>query len=119
MDVNNPVIQLCLAGCQAEFQRQPERAAEFYRQAWEAASDDYEACIAAHYRARFQPPQAAVDWNLEALRRAQTVEPARVEVFMPSLYLSLGQAYEQCGETEQAQRYYALAAGLGVSHQAW
>ena len=54
MDLDNPVIQLCTAGTQAEFKGQMEEARTYYQQAWQAAQDDYEACIAAHYLARFQ-----------------------------------------------------------------
>jgi hypothetical protein len=49
MDLDNPVIQLCVAGTQAEFRGEIEEARAFYQQAWEAAQDDFEACIAAHY----------------------------------------------------------------------
>lgn len=54
MDLDNPVIQLCMKGTQAEFEGQPENAHAFYLEAWELARDDYEACIAAHYVARHQ-----------------------------------------------------------------
>ncbi len=60
-------------------------------QAWEAPTDDYEACVAAHYEARHQEgPQDALHWNQEALARAEVVGDDRVRSFYPSLYLNMG-----------------------------
>jgi tetratricopeptide (TPR) repeat protein len=118
VDLNNPVVQLCIAGTQAEFAGRREDAVKLYGQAWEAAQDDYEACIAAHYVARFQDsPQETLRWNREALNRAEAVEFERVKDFYPSLYLNLGQSYELLGDPTEAKRYYDLAAGLGFAHQ--
>ena len=117
MDLNNPVIKLCIAGSQAEFAGQPERASELYQQAWQSASDDYEACIAAHYLARFQPsPADSLRWNQEALRRAEALKDGRAKDFYPSLYLNLGRSYELLGDPIEARRYYDLAANLGFHH---
>ena len=72
-----------------------ERAEKLYRQAWEIAKDDYDACIAAHYVARFQKdPQDVFYWNQEALKRANSVEYERVKDFFPSLYLNMGHSFE-------------------------
>jgi tetratricopeptide (TPR) repeat protein len=118
MDLNNPVIRLCIAGTRAEFEGKKDKACELYRQAWKAATDDYEACIAAHYMARCQDsPEEILRWNQEALERANTVEDGRVKDFYPSLYLNLGRSYELMGDQGKAEKYYALAAGLGVPHQ--
>lgn len=118
MDTSNPVVQLCIQGCQAEFEHRPDAARRLYHQAWQAASDDYEACIAAHYVARFQDdPQACLHWNLIALQCAQAVDDARVHDFLASLYVNLGHAYEQVGMGQEAAQYYALAAQLGLVHQ--
>ena len=54
MDLTNPVIQLCIDGTRAEFEHRIEDARVLYQQAWEAHTGDYDACIAAHYVARFQ-----------------------------------------------------------------
>ena len=118
MDVNNPVIKLCLAGTQAEFAGRIAEAHSLYQQAWESAHDDYEACIAAHYVARHQPtPEAALYWNQIALDRANAVADERVQGFYGSLYLTLGYSYELVGDLAAAQHYYALAAALGFVHQ--
>ena len=35
MHTNNPVVQLCISGTQAEFQHKIEEAKAFYKQAWQ------------------------------------------------------------------------------------
>ena len=117
MDTNNPVIQLCMQGSQAEFEGRMEAAQCLYLHAWEISQNDYEACIAAHYLARFQTtPEKALRWNQEALERARRVNDESVEEFFPSLYLNLGRSHEMLGNQTEAQRYYDLAAQLGIVH---
>lgn len=111
MDPNNPVVQLCIAGMQAEAEDNHERARALFAQAWETASDDYEACVAAHHVARHQPdPAEMLRWNQESLRLAEAVGDDRVRDFFPSLLLNLGYSYEVLGNAEKARRYYDLAA---------
>ena len=99
MDINNPVIKLCIEGTQAEFEGRLESARDLYWQAWNAAKNDYDACIAAHYVARFQKtPEDIFRWNQEALNMCR--------------------AYEVLGKLTEATRFYDLAAGLGYVHQA-
>ncbi len=118
IDPDNPVVKLCLAGASAEFRGQSEEACRYYQQAWQAANDDYEACIAAHYLARCQPdPEQRLHWNRVALDKANAAADESVAEFYPSLYLNMGQSYDLLGKSEEAQRYYDLAAGLGVLHQ--
>jgi len=118
MDTTNPVIQLCIQGARAEFEHRVEDAHALYEQAWDTRTDDYEACIAAHYVARFQDsPEESLRWNQLALQHANSVNDERVEDFYPSLYLNLGRSYEVLGNQAEAQRYYRLAAELGVIHQ--
>ena len=117
MDLDNPVVQLCIQGTQAEYAGRPDDAFKLYLQAWETAKDDFEACIAAHYVARFQDtPEDRLRWNQEALKRAETVKDDRVKDFFPSLYVNMGQSYELMGNPVEARRYFDLAAGLGLNH---
>ena len=116
MDLDNSVVKLCVAGTQAEFTGKIDEAKALYRQAWDAATDDYEACIAAHYLARYQPPAEALRWNQIALERADKVPDARVQPFYGSLYVNMGHSYEQMGDQTAAEHYYALAATFGVVH---
>lgn len=118
MDTNNPVIQLCMQGTRAEFEHRLEDARKLYQQAWNLHTDDYEACIAAHYVARFQAtPEESLRWNQIALKHADMVSDDRAKEFYPSLYLNLGRSHEILGNHVEMQKYYDLAAQLGVTHQ--
>ncbi len=65
--------------------------------------NNYEACIAAHYVARFQDdPQDRFAWNKLALDKAQALGDARVQDFLPSLYLNMGKSYELIGNLAEA-----------------
>jgi hypothetical protein len=119
MDLKNPVIQLCMQGTRAEFEHRLEDARALYQEAWNIHTDDYEACIAAHYLARFQDtPEKTLQWDLIALQHANAIHDESVRGFLPSLYLSLGKSYETLGNIAEAHKYYQLAAELGVVHQA-
>lgn len=118
MDPDNPVVRLCSQGAQAEFQGRQSDARALYEQAWQAAGDDFEKCIAAHYVARFQDtPAQTLHWNSTALEHARAANQELVEPFYASLYLNMGSSYEALGDLAEAQRYYALAAGLGAAHR--
>jgi hypothetical protein len=118
MDISNRIIQLCIQGTRAEFEHRLDDARLLYQQAWEASTDDYEASIAAHYRARLQEnPEESLRWNQLALMRAQMADDERIKDFYPSLYLSLGRSHEILGNQREAQKYYCLAAEMGFPHQ--
>jgi tetratricopeptide (TPR) repeat protein len=118
MDLNNPVVKLCIEGTRAEFEGRIEDARTLFMQAWEASKDDFDVCVSAHYVARYQEnPEEILRWNQEALNRANAVKDSRVQDFYPSLYLNLGHSYEMLGNQAETQRYYNLAAELGVVHQ--
>ena len=118
LDTENPVVKMCIAGTQAEFQGQLESAAALYMQAWQLATDDYEACIAAHYVARSQNDLVeTLCWNQTALLHADAVENEKVKDFYPSIHLSMGRSHELLGNQPEAEKYYALAAALGITHQ--
>lgn len=111
MDTNNPVVKLCMEGMEAEARGRFEAARELFEHAWSACQDDYDACMAAHFLARHQDsPQAAFEWNQEALKRANAVGDDRVQSFYSSLYLNLGYSYETLGSLDEARRHYQMAA---------
>jgi tetratricopeptide (TPR) repeat protein len=108
---DNPIVELCLQGMQAEAQGRYADAQQLFARAWESSTDDFEACIAAHYLARQQEtPQEMLHWNQTALDCAAAVGDERVRGFYPSLYLNLGFSYETLGDREAARSYYRLAA---------
>ena len=113
MDFNTTILK----GIQAEYEGRLADAASCYHQAWAEAADHYEACIAAHYVARTQEsPNDIFHWNQEALILADKVHDERVSAFYPSLYVNLGRSYQLLGNQAEAERYYMLAAGLGLVH---
>jgi tetratricopeptide (TPR) repeat protein len=111
VDPNNPVVKLCIEGMQAAADGRDIDARRLFEQAWAARSDDYDACVAAHFLARQQETdEDALRWNQVALEHASAVADDRVESFYPSLYLNMGRSHEDLGEVEQARRYYEMAA---------
>ncbi|WP_329096889.1 hypothetical protein [Streptomyces sp. NBC_01439] len=124
-DPENIVVQLCVQGMQAEAEGRDVRARELFLQAWEAAEDDYDACIAAHYLARHQPtPQETLHWNQECLTRADKVGDDRVRGFYASLHGNMARAHRDLGQIEQAREHFEAAAKLiddvpAGPHQQW
>ena len=111
IDPNNPVVHLCAEGIQAEMAGRREDAAALYQRAWDSRTDEFEACIAAHYLARLQSdPANILHWNQLSLEHAGAVKDDRVAEFYPSLYLNLGKAHEDLGHRAEARRFYELAA---------
>jgi tetratricopeptide (TPR) repeat protein len=111
MDSNNPVVKLCVQGMEEESRGNDEKAAELFEKAWKQSTDDFDRCIAAHYVARHQSNDAlALQWNEEAMDRAQWVGDGRVTQFLPSLYLNLGKSHEDLGNLDEARRNYEYAA---------
>ncbi|MEV5705344.1 hypothetical protein [Actinoallomurus sp. NPDC052274] len=111
MDPANPVVRLCSEGMRAEAEGRPADARDLFQQAWGAATDDYEACVAAHYLARHQPtPEDTFHWNRECLTRADRVGDERVRGFYPSLHLNLATAYRDLDRLEEARAHFERAA---------
>jgi tetratricopeptide (TPR) repeat protein len=111
MDPNNPVVNLCAAGMIAEGEGLSADAKALFEQAFAESSDDFEACIAAHYVARHQATvEDELDWNFRALERANLVGDERVRSFYPSLYLNLAHSFEKVGRTGEACELYTTAA---------
>jgi len=103
-------------GAEAEGRLNDARA--LYAEAWDAAADDYEACVAAHFVARYQADASdGLRWNEIALARAEAAEvagDARSAGFHASLHLNLGASYESLGRTVEARAAFARAvARLG------
>ena len=113
IDPNNPIVKLCAEGIQAEMEGNTTLAGNRYNLAWEGRTNDYDACIIAHYMARIQTsPQDTLHWNLEALNHADKVDDDSVALFYPSLYLNIGKSYEDLGNNAEARKYYSLGDEL-------
>jgi len=50
------------------------------------------------------------------MKKADSCNNEEVKEFYPSLYLNLGRSHELLGNQEEAQKYYDLAADLGLVH---
>jgi tetratricopeptide (TPR) repeat protein len=110
VDLNNPIVVICAEGMRAESEGRAAEVKELFERAWQAATDDYEACIAVHYLARHQETmEQTLAWNAESLRRAELVGDDRVEGFLPSLFLNLGHCHEERGDSERARAFYHRA----------
>ena len=111
MNPDNPVVVLCSQGMQAEAEGRGADARALFLQAWETASDDYEACVAAHYLARHQPTaRDTLHWNRECLERADRVGDDRVKGFYASLHLNMAKAHQDLGTPDLAREHFELAA---------
>lgn len=122
IDPENPVVRLCAEGIAAEGRSRHADAAALYREAWAIHTDDYEACIAAHYLAREQETlQDALTWNQAALDHALLVEEDRIAGFLPSLYLNLGWSHEVLENRVLARACYLEGAArlAGLPHGAY
>ncbi|MEV5593454.1 hypothetical protein [Streptomyces sp. NPDC052496] len=111
MDAGNAVVRMCVRGMEAEARGESDQARRLFLQAWETASDDYEACIAAHYVARHQAtPEDTLWWNQKCLDLADRVGDERVSGFYASLYANMARAHRELGETVKAYEYFQRAA---------
>jgi hypothetical protein len=93
LDPSNPVIAAIGRGMQAEMTGDRETARAAYDEAWNAATDDFERCMAAHYVPRLiDDPHLKLRWNEDALRHALAVGDGRVTGFFASLHACVGQS---------------------------
>jgi len=115
VDFSSKSAQLCIQGTQAEFERRLDDARALFAQAWDAAVDDYDRSIAAHYVAHLEPDVAVAHrWNQVALEHG--LADRRAIEFLGSLYVSLGDTCETLGDADEAECYFAEAARRGVEH---
>ncbi|WP_299539180.1 hypothetical protein [uncultured Streptomyces sp.] len=111
MNPDNPVVRLCADGMRAESEGRDADARALFLEAWEAAEDDYDACVAAHYVARHQEsPEDTLHWNEECLARADAVGDDRVRPFYASLHATVARAHLDLGRPEPARAHFESAA---------
>lgn len=113
VDQMNPVVLLCAEGIAAE--GTPPEARRLFELAWATRRDDYDAAVAAHFLARHQPTaEETLRWNTLAVQHAEAVADGRAAEFLASLYLNLGDAQANVGNTIAA----AAAARQAAAHLA-
>lgn len=110
IDPTNEIVKLCVKGIEAEAAGDSDYARQLSQEAWDKASNDFEAFIAAHYLARHQNPEGALKWNMEALIRATGMKDDNIRSHLPSLYLNVARSFEELKDPAGAVGYYNLAA---------
>lgn len=116
IDPSNKVVQLCSEGMSAEFEGKLNESEKLFNEAWELASNDFEAFIAAHYMARRQLKlEDKLKWNLESFYLANKIEGDGMKKYLPSLCLNVGKSYEEFGQITEATHYYRLGADYADS----
>jgi hypothetical protein len=104
-DPENHVVKLCAEGIALE--GEPEKASLYYLKAWDAAVNNEERFIAAHYVARIQATTLEkLKWDQIALSEALSVDKEYVKAAYPSLYLNIGKCHEDLSDVKTALDYY-------------
>ncbi len=102
-DLDNPVMQLCVAGMQVD--GDAAQALALFEQAWALRRDDFEASVAAHFVARHQTTaRATLEWNERALHHADAITDERVASLLPSLCLNLADSYRLNAQLDRAEQ---------------
>lgn len=108
--------RLCLAGLQARHDGRHEEASMFFHQAWVAATDSYDAALAAHEFADSSgDPLVALPWHLRALDVAYSDDQAKD--LRASLHRSLGECYAALGERDEAEAELQRASRAAAAAQ--
>jgi tetratricopeptide (TPR) repeat protein len=109
----NNVVKLCLQGMGMEENGKPGEASKFFLQAWNAATNDFEKFIAAHYVARHQKNVSDnLKWLETALQCALRINDDSVKSAFPSLYQNIARCYDDLNQSEKAKTHYELATSF-------
>lgn len=110
-DPNNNIVKLCLRGAGMEENGKPEEAGQFYLQAWDEATNDFEKFLAAYFVVRVQKNASQKSkWLETALKYAIKINNDTVKSAFPSLYSSLAKCYEDLNVPDEAQKNHELAS---------
>ena len=110
LDENNNVVKLCAKGMEFEGQGLKKDALQFFQQAWNEATNDFEKFISAHYVARHQETiEEKLNWDETALHLALKTDDDNVKAAFPSLYLNIGECFEDLNDFTSARKNYELA----------
>lgn len=109
-DPENHVVKLCAQGMSFEGEGKKDAAHKVFQQAWNAATNDFEKFIAAHYVARHQSSTAdKLQWDLKALNLALNLKEEDLTASLPSLYLNVAKGYEDLKDYAAARTNYETA----------
>ncbi len=107
---SNHVVKLCLQGMNREETGKPEEASKLFLQGWNAATNDFEKFLAAHYLARHQKTISdKLTWLETALQFALKMNDNAVESAFPTLYLNIAKCYQDLNNHIKAKEYSDLA----------
>ncbi|MFW0783851.1 hypothetical protein AAFP35_04970 [Gordonia sp. CPCC 206044] len=107
------VLELCQRGVSAESVGLFADAAAAYRNAWDAAEEPFEQCVAAYHLARTQSSaDKRLEWSQSALDFALACDPGSVRDLLPTVQVAAAAAARDSGQSDTAQRWYREAAEL-------
>lgn len=107
----NPVVKYCLQGMAQEEKGNTAAAIELFLNAWNAASNDFEKFLAAHYIARQQKKSSdKLQWLQKALEAALKENDPAVQTAFPALYATIAQCYQDLNNAAKANEYAELAS---------
>ncbi len=107
---NNPIIKLCIQGMAMEDARNHDQAGQFFMQAYDEATTDFEKYLGAFYLARHQNNAAdKLNWYKTALQFAMQVNDDSVKGALSSLHTSIANCYEELGDMDSAKTHHNLA----------
>jgi rifampin ADP-ribosylating transferase len=109
-DPNNKIVKLCTQGMDMEGKGNQDEASQYFLQAWNEATNDFEKFTAAHYVARHQKSVAdKLKWDETALQLALKINDDAIKETYPSLYLNIAKCYEDLNDFDNAKKNYQLA----------
>ena len=110
---NNSIVKLCLLGAEMQSKGEWEKANQFFIQAWNDASYDFEKFISAHFLARHQrDPAGKLQWFETALQLALKINDDTVHSALPFLYAEIATCHEDLGHSDQAVENREMAVSL-------
>lgn len=107
-------MSLCAEGAGLEFRGDLAAARRTYREAWEAAQDDIDRCVAAHYVGHLTDDlELQLNWHRDALGFANQCDQSEVAGYYPSLYACMARSLRRLGREREAEPLARVAEELG------
>lgn len=106
----NHVVQLCIKGMTMDENDKPAEASQFFNEAWDKATNDFEKFIAAYFLAKHQDDVAAkLRWYETSLQHAKEVNDVAVNSALAALYANIAACYAALGDTENKEKNEQLS----------